>query len=94
MPSDDLLLHFQDDLAVVDHWCFDGTHYAHTLRAWLAKLDHNQAEVRRVMAQTYGTDNERLWFVNWRLFIIACEETWKLNRGREYQVSHYLFQVR
>ena len=94
MPSDDLLLHFQDDLFVVDHWCVDGTEYARTLRAWLNKLDGNEANVRRVIAQTYGAENERLWFVNWRLFFIVCEETWKLNRGREYQVSHYLFKKR
>jgi cyclopropane-fatty-acyl-phospholipid synthase len=94
MPSDDLLLHFQRDLALVDHWRIDGNHYAHTLGAWLAKLDRHQAEVRQVLAATYGADQETRWLVNWRLFFMACEETWKLGQGQEYLVSHYLFETR
>jgi cyclopropane-fatty-acyl-phospholipid synthase len=94
MPSDDLLLHFQDHLVLADHWRIDGIHYARTLRAWLNKLDHYQDQVRAVLAGAYGADQETRWLVNWRLFFMACEETWKLNQGREYLVSHYLFNRR
>ncbi len=92
MPSDDLLLYFQRDLRLVDHWRLDGTHYARTLRAWLDQLNRHTAEVRRVLAQTYGPDNETRWLVNWRLFFLSCGVTWGLRRGREYLVSHYLFE--
>jgi cyclopropane-fatty-acyl-phospholipid synthase len=94
MPSDHLLLHFQRDLTLSGHWRVSGLHYARTLRAWLAKLDHHRAEVRKVLAAVYGADKETLWLVNWRLFFMACEETWKLRQGSEYLVSHYLFDKR
>ena len=92
MPSDDLLLHFQRDLHVVDHWRLSGTHYAKTLRAWLGNLDRHKPAVRHLLRQTYGPSEERRWLVNWRLFLMACEETWRLREGREYLVSHYLFE--
>jgi cyclopropane-fatty-acyl-phospholipid synthase len=94
MPSDDLLLHFQRDLWLMDHWRVDGTHYRRTLRAWLDKLDAQQGAVRRVMADVYGAENATRWLVNWRLFFLVCEEVWGMCGGREYLVSHYLFQKR
>ena len=92
MPSDDLLLHFQRDLRVVDRWAVQGTHYERTSNAWLASMDANRARVLPVLAETYGAENAALWFVNWRLFFIACAELFGFDGGNEWAVSHYLFQ--
>jgi cyclopropane-fatty-acyl-phospholipid synthase len=94
MPSDDLLLYFQRDLQLLDHWRMEGTHYTRTLRAWLDKLDRNKTDVRRIMAQTYGQEHETRWLASWRLFFLSCGEVWNLRQGREYLVSHYLFKKR
>jgi cyclopropane-fatty-acyl-phospholipid synthase len=94
MPSDDLLLHFQRDLRVIDHWRVDGTHYARTLRSWLAKLDRHKAQARQLMTQVYGPQNETRCLVNWRLFFMACSEVWNMRQGQEYLVSHYLLDQR
>jgi cyclopropane-fatty-acyl-phospholipid synthase len=94
MPSDDLLLHYQEDLVMLDHWRVGGMHYQRTLRAWLEKMDSREEEVRQVLAATYGRENVTRWWVNWRLFFLACEMTWAHKRGREYLVSHYLFEKR
>jgi cyclopropane-fatty-acyl-phospholipid synthase len=92
MPSDDLLLYFQRNLQLVDHWRVGGEHYARTLRAWLQKLDQQEPEIRVIMSNTYGPANETRWLVNWRLFFLVCSEVWALRSGSEYLVSHYLFE--
>jgi cyclopropane-fatty-acyl-phospholipid synthase len=91
MPSDDLLLHYQQDLRLLDHWSLDGTHYARTLRSWLRKLDARKPRVKEIMGATYGADQATKWLAYWRLFFIACECAWGFRGGREYLVSHYLF---
>jgi hypothetical protein len=87
-------LHFQRDLRLVDHWRVSGTSYAKALPAWLEKLDRHRLEVRKILARTFGRDQETCWLVNWWPFFMACEETWGLRNGREYLVSHSLFEGR
>ncbi len=92
MPGDDLLLHFQEDLSLRDRWRLSGTHYQKTAEAWLANMDANRWQIMDIFERTYGKENALRWFVRWRVFFMACVELWGYREGREWLVSHYLFQ--
>jgi cyclopropane-fatty-acyl-phospholipid synthase len=91
MPSDDLLLYFQRDLGLVDHWQVDGRNYQQTSEHWLQNMDRNRAAIEPILADTYGEENVRRWWVYWRVFFMSCAELWGYAGGREWLVSHYLF---
>lgn len=94
MPSDDLLLYFQDDLAIEDHWRVNGRHYQRTLDAWLARHDARRDRVMEIMEDVYGTQDAERWFHRWRVFYMACSELFGFRGGEEWLVSHYRFRRR
>lgn len=91
MPSDDLLLYFQEHLKIEDHWVINGSHYQKTLEAWLVTMDKKKKQVMPILEKTYGKKDALKWFVYWRLFFIGCAEFFGIEKGEQYPVSHYLF---
>lgn len=94
MPSDDLLLHFQRDLVLEDHWRFSGIHYARTLEAWLAKCDTQRSDLLRLFEATLAPKEAARQLQRWRMFFMACSELFGYRGGGEWFVSHYLFSKR
>ncbi|MDX2266841.1 MAG: cyclopropane-fatty-acyl-phospholipid synthase family protein [Bryobacter sp.] len=84
MPSEDLLLHFQDDLRLRDFWQVNGVHYQKTCEHWLHNLDRDPAKAAAWLGG-------RHWVRRWRVFFMACAELFGYRAGKEWGVCHYLF---
>ncbi len=94
MPSDDLALHCQDDLRLVDRWRWSGVHYQRTAEAWLANMDGERETLMPIFEATYGAADAGVWWMRWRLFFLSCAELFGFEGGRQWWVSHYLFEPR
>ncbi|KAL2237122.1 (S)-coclaurine N-methyltransferase isoform X1 [Sesamum indicum] len=92
MPSANLLLYFQDDVSIVNHWLVNGKHYAQTSEEWLKRMDQNLNSIKPIMECTYGKDSAVKWTVYWRTFFIAVAELFGYNNGEEWMVAHFLFK--
>ena len=93
MPSNDLLLYFQKDLLLEQHWVLSGIHYQRTADAWLHMMDSQKGEILQTFRGTYGKDAD-VWFQRWRMFFLATSEVWGFRGGNEWLISHYLFNNR
>jgi cyclopropane-fatty-acyl-phospholipid synthase len=94
MPSEALLLNFQDDLRICRQWRVDGTHYELTANHWLAALDAARERVMPMLVETYGKPDAVIWFQRWRMFYMAVAELFGYAHGNEWGVGHYLFDKR
>ena len=92
MPSDDLPLRFQDRLKLRRRWRWNGKHYEKTCNAWLAQMDLNEEQIMPVLRETYGDENAGRWWMRWRMFYMACAELFGFDDGKQWWVSHYLFE--
>jgi cyclopropane-fatty-acyl-phospholipid synthase len=75
-------------LRVEADWWIDGTHYQRTAAAWRENLEGRRDEALRVLRAHYGAEAS-VWYQRWRLFFLACEETFGFAGGREWGVGHY-----
>ncbi|MBB2151740.1 SAM-dependent methyltransferase [Pedobacter gandavensis] len=92
MPSNHLLLYFNELLVVEKQWLVNGTNYAKTAEAWLKNMDAHKREIMPIFEETYGVDQALKWWVYWRLFYLSCAELFGYKAGNEWMVSHYLFK--
>jgi len=91
MPSADTFLWFQRDLTLESRWLLPGTHYARTANHWLANQDANRDAVLAILTAAYGAADAPLWAQRWRMFWMACAETFGYGGGQEWLVAHYRF---
>ena len=93
MPSADLPSRCQDDLRLLNHWRWDGTHYARTAQAWLENMDAQRATLMPLLVTNYG-DAADVWWMRWRLFFMSVGELFGYDAGQRWCVGHYLFDKR
>jgi cyclopropane-fatty-acyl-phospholipid synthase len=92
MPSEDLLLHFQDAMTLEEQWRIPGCHYRRTADAWAANMGRRRGRIMSIFRDHYGARDAARWFTRWKMFFLACAETFGFDGGREWSVSHYRFK--
>ena len=88
MPSQDIFNYFNEDLVLKNSWEINGKNYSKTSKDWLKNMDKNKNEIKKILNDHY--DEKNIWFYRWRIFFLTCEEFFKINKGKEWFVTHYL----
>jgi cyclopropane-fatty-acyl-phospholipid synthase len=94
MPSENLLLYFQDDLKLQQQWWVSGAHYEKTSNQWLQGMDAAKGPILDIFKQCYGERDAAIWVQRWRMFYMAVAELFGYAEGNEWGVGHYLFTPR
>ena len=90
MPSEDLLMFFNDRLVIDNRWRVSGRHYTNTCYHWLDNLYQNKKAILTLFKSHY--DDPSLAYQYWDLFIRACAQLFLFNSGEEWFVTHILFK--
>ncbi len=89
MPSADLLGRFDGAMVIEAQWDVDGQHYQKTSLAWLSNMDRQREHLLPILNDVYGADEQRRWWVYWRVFFLSCAELFGFREGQEWMVNHY-----
>jgi cyclopropane-fatty-acyl-phospholipid synthase len=92
MPADELFLRISGKLELEHRWRWPGTHYAKTSEDWLLNIDQSRAEILKLFSKDLSMAEAHRTFYRWRIFFLACAETFGFRNGQEWWVSHYLFK--
>ncbi|KAK9131284.1 hypothetical protein Sjap_011771 [Stephania japonica] len=93
IPSANLLLYFQDDVTVMNHWLVNGKHYSRTHEMWLKNLYDNAKAIKEIMVSFTGSEEAAAKQMNyWRGFALSGMELFGYGSGEEWMASHVLFK--
>ncbi|KAK9081657.1 hypothetical protein Syun_031671 [Stephania yunnanensis] len=91
--SANLLLYFQDDVAVVNQWIVSGKHNSRTQELWLKNIDDNAEAVKKIMVSHTGSEEAAAKQFNyWRGLNLLGIELFGYANGEEWMTTHLLFK--
>ena len=71
-----------------------GLHYGRPCRHWLQRLTQRRGIVLDRLQQDLPPPEARRQWQRWRMFVMACEELFAYDAGRQWLVSHHLLAPR
>ncbi|KAK9111422.1 hypothetical protein Scep_018941 [Stephania cephalantha] len=93
IPSFHLLLYFQDDVSIINHWIIDGNHFSRSHEEWLKNIDANIDAAKAAIVSSNNSEEEAMkWFNHWRTSLFHGIEQGKYNNGEAWMVAHLLFK--